>query len=101
MIGMSTPKIIPMLFAASAVVAFVAAGPAAADPPPCTNPDGTPCDTNVIDPNGATGAIPGGPSGTASPDIVSGGIPGGPTGSVTPGDVSGCIPGIGCINVPR
>ena len=98
---MSTQKTIPMLIAASAVVAFVVAGPASADPPPCTNPDGTPCDTNVIDPNGATGAIPGGPSGTARPDIVSGGIPGGPTGSVTPGEVSGCIPGIGCINVPR
>ena len=101
MFCMSTLKRLPMVFAAAAVVAFAVAGPAAADPPPCTNPDGTPCDTNVIDPNGASGAIPGGPYGTANPDVVSGGIPGGPTGSVTPGEVSGCIPGIGCIDVPR
>lgn len=101
MVVMNTPKSLPMLVAALAVAAVASAGPAAADPPPCVNADGTPCDTNIVTPDGATGAIPGGPSGTASPDVVSGGIPGGPTGEVTPDQVSGCIPGIGCIDIPR
>jgi hypothetical protein len=101
MIAMNTRKSLPMLFATIAVAALASAGPAAADPPPCTNPDGTPCDTNIVTPDGATGAIPGGPYGSANPDVVTGGIPGGPTGSVTPGQVSGCIPGIGCIDIPR
>lgn len=78
--------------------AVVTAAPAAADPY-CVNPDGTDC--NMVTPGGATGGIPGGPSGTAGPDVVEGAIPGGPSGQVTPGDVSGCIPGIGCMNIPR
>ena len=87
-----------MLFAGAAV-ALALAAPATANPPDCVSPDGTAC--GVVDDGGATGAIPGGPAGTASPDLVEGSIPGGPSGVVTPGSVSGCIPGIGCLNVPR
>ncbi len=78
---------------------LAAAGPAAANPSDCVNPDGTAC--AVADSDGATGSIPGGPSGTAGPDVVQGSIPGGPSGQVTPGEVDGCIPGIGCLNVGR
>ncbi|MFN8072038.1 MAG: hypothetical protein U0R66_09595 [Mycobacterium sp.] len=92
-------KAISTVFAGAAVVALAWAAPAVADPPDCVNPDGSPC--NVVTPDGAAGAIPGGPTGTAGPGLVEGSIPGGPSGQVTPGDVSGCIPGIGCINVPR
>ena len=94
-----TAKTFPMLLAAGAIALFAAAGPAAADPTDCVNPDGSPC--NVVTPDGASGAIPGGPTGTASPDLVEGSIPGGPSGTVTPGQVSGCIPGIGCLDIPR
>ena len=89
---------ISMAIAGAAVAALAWAAPAAADPPDCVNPDGSPC--NMVTSDGATGAIPGGPTGTAGPGLVEGSIPGGPSGQVTPGDVSGCIPGIGCINVP-
>lgn len=90
-----------MLLAAVAVAGLSLAGSALADPTDCLNPDGTPCDSNMVTPDGASGAIPGGPTGTATPDVVEGSIPGGPTGQVTPDNVSGCIPGIGCINIPR
>ena len=85
--------------AAGAAIAAVAwTAPASANPT-CVNPDGSPC--NLITDEGATGAIPGGPTGTAGWDFVQGSIPGGPTGQVTPDEVSGCIPNIGCIDIPR
>lgn len=87
------------IFAALAAGMLFTAAPAAANPPDCVSPDGTPC--GVVDDNGVTGGIPGGMSGTAGPDIVEGQIPGGPSGVVTPNDVSGCIPGVGCLNIPR
>lgn len=86
------------MIAGAAVAALAWAAPAAADPY-CVNPDGSPC--NTVSGEGASGAIPGGPTGTAGPGLVEGAIPGGPSGQVTPGEVSGCIPGIGCIDVPR
>ncbi len=92
-------KMLPMVVAGAAVAVLTLAGPVAANPPDCVSPDGTPC--GVVDDGGATGQIPGGPTGTAGPDLVEGSIPGGPSGVVTPNDVSGCIPGIGCLNVPR
>ncbi|HNM83908.1 MAG TPA: DJ-1/PfpI family protein, partial [Mycobacterium sp.] len=50
-----------------------------APPPPCFNPDGTPCmPYGVAGPGGAAGAIPGGPAGEAGPGGASGVIPGGP-----------------------
>jgi len=67
--------------------------------PVCVNPDGSPC--NLITEEGATGAIPGGPTGTAGWNFVQGSIPFGPSGQVTADRVSGCIPNIGCIDVPR
>jgi hypothetical protein len=91
-------KTISMVFAGAAVAALAWAVPADADPD-CYNPDGSPC--NIVTDDGASGAIPGGPTGTAGPGRVEGSIPGGPSGEVTPGEVSGCIPGIGCIDVPR
>lgn len=88
-----------MMIAAVAAGMLVAAAPAAANPDDCVSPDGTAC--GVVDGDGATGSIPGGPSGTAGPDLVEGSIPGGPSGAVTPGEVSGCIPGVGCLDIPR
>ncbi|KRE28078.1 hypothetical protein ASG82_11410 [Mycobacterium sp. Soil538] len=71
-------------------------------PPPCFNPDGTPCVTaGTAGPGGASGAIPGGPGGTAGPGGVSGSTnPGGVAGAAGPDGVSGCIPGIGCASIP-
>lgn len=89
----------PIVLAGAALAAFASVAPAAANPPDCVSPDGTPC--GVVDGGGATGSIPGGPSGTAGPDGVEGSIPGGPSGQVTPGEVSGCIPGVGCLDIPR
>ncbi len=96
---MRKTKSLPLTFAGAAVALLAWAVPAAADPTDCVTLDGTTC--NVVTPDGATGAIPGGPTGTAGPGLVEGSIPGGPSGQVTPGQVSGCIPGIGCIDVPR
>ena len=105
------------ILAAVLVVGMLAtAAPAAANPPDCVNPDGTAC--AVVDSDGATGSIPGGPSGEVTPDLaegsipdgpsgevtpglVQGSIPGGPSGEVTPSQVSGCVPGIGCLDIPR
>src|SRR6478736_2124318 len=96
--------------AAGAAIAFSPIAGAEPAPPPCWNPDGTPCASigtagpggasGVIPggpggsagPEGATGSIPGGPAGTAGPGGASGGIPGGPVGSAGPGGASGCIP---------
>ncbi len=96
---MTTMTKLPLLVAGAALAAFAFAGPAAANPPDCVSPDGTPC--AIVDGGGATGSIPGGPSGTAGPGVVEGSIPGGPSGQVTPGEVSGCVPGVGCLNIPR
>ena len=105
------------ILAAVLVVGMLAtAAPAAANPPDCVNPDGSAC--AVVDSDGATGSIPGGPSGTIGPDLAEGSIPGGPSGEVTPdlaegsipdgpsgevtpSQVSGCVPGIGCLDIPR
>lgn len=88
-----------MVLVSAALTVLSPAGPAAADPNDCYNPDGSPC--NVVAPNDVSGAIPGGPTGSVTPGMVEGSIPGGPSGQVTPGDVSGCVPGIGCLNIPR
>lgn len=104
--------------AAGAAIAFSPIAGAEPAPPPCWNPDGTPCASvgsagpggaNVAipggpvgeaGPGGASGVIPGGPGGTAGPGGASGVIPGGPVGSAGPGGASGCIPGIGCATIP-
>ena len=104
------------------MLAVVAAGflavapPAAANPPDCVSPDGTPCVTvdqggltvdspdgpaGTAGPDDVSGSLPGGPGGEVTPDQVSGGFPDGPSGTVTPNDVSACIPGLGCLNIPR
>ena len=74
------------------------AGPAAANPPDCVSPDGSPC--MVVDGDGVSGEIPGGPAGSAGPQGASGAIPGGPSGEVGPGGASGCVPGVGCLDIP-
>ena len=53
----------PVLAGVAAAAALALAPFAAAEP--CVNPDGTAC--AVIGPDGATGAIPGGPVGQAGP----------------------------------
>lgn len=115
-------KLTPTLFASVAAAATLTFAPVAmADPvpPPCFNPDGTPCAgygtagpggaSGVIPggpggaagPGGATGSIPGGPAGTAGPGGAAGSLaPGGPGGVAGPGGASGCIPGVGCATVP-
>ena len=70
--------------AAGAAIAFSPIAGAEPAPPPCWNPDGTPCAS----------------IGTAGPDGANVAIPGGPVGSAGPGGASGCIPGIGCATIP-
>ena len=89
----------PFLVAVTIAGLLVNAAPATADPTDCVSPDGSAC--AVVDGDGASGAIPGGPSGTAGPGMVEGSIPGGPSGAVTPDQVSGCVPGVGCLDIPR
>ncbi len=88
----------PILMAALAAGMLGTAAPAPANPPDCVSPDGTPC--VVVDGDGVSGTIPGGPSGTAGPEGASGAIPGGPSGEAGPGGASGCIPGVGCLDIP-
>lgn len=55
----------------------------------------TPGGTMMPTEPGATGGVPGGPSGSAGPGGASGEVPGGPSGSAGPGGASGSIPGVG------
>ena len=61
-------KRISILLAVLALAAGMlgTAAPAPANPPDCVSPDGTPC--VVVDGDGVSGTIPGGPSGTAGPE---------------------------------
>lgn len=89
-------KMTPLLFAgaAGAAIAFSPIAGAEPAPPPCWNPDGTPCaDIGTAGPGGASGAIPGGPGGEAGPGGASGVIPGGPGGAAGPDGATGAIPG--------
>jgi hypothetical protein len=89
----STPRIISSFLFAGAAATAIATAPltfAQPAPPPCFNPDGTPCAVNgVAGPGGAAGVIPGGPGGQAGPGGAAGAIPGGPAGEAGPGGVSG------------
>ncbi|MGD9516816.1 hypothetical protein [Mycolicibacterium sp.] len=93
----STPRIIGSFFFAGAAATAIATAPltfAQPAPPPCFNPDGTPCAVNgTAGPGGAAGAIPGGPAGEAGPGGASGVIPGGPGGAAGPEGATGAIPG--------
>lgn len=110
-----------MIFAGAAATAIATAPLTFAQPapPPCFNADGTPCASlGTAGPDGAAGAIPGGPVGEAGPGGASGAIPGGPAGTAGPGGasgstnpggvsgaagpdgVSGCIPNVGCATIP-
>lgn len=83
-----------LLFTGAAATAIALAPHSVANPPPppppCFNADGTPC---YVGPDGAAGAIPGGPGGVAGPGGAAGAIPGGPVGEAGPGGASGAIPG--------
>ena len=107
-------KMTPVLFAGAAAAVIAAAPVALANPVECVNADGTSCGVagpdgasgaipggpgGVAGPGGASGVIPGGPGGTAGPGGASGAIPGGPSGTAGPGGANGCIPGVGCLNV--
>src|SRR6478609_9605366 len=93
-------KLTSVMFAGAAAAAIVAAPVAMADPapPPCA-PDGTNCPPDVAGPNGAVGAIPGGPIGAAGPEGAAGSVPGGVFGQAGPGGASGCVPGY-CTFIP-
>ncbi|MGV0793681.1 hypothetical protein [Mycolicibacterium sp. XJ1819] len=97
-------KKMPILFvgaAASAIAFAPLAGANPPPPPPCVNADGTPCaSVGTAGPEGAAGAIPGGPAGQAGPEGASGAIPFGPSGSAGPDGASGCIPNVGCATIP-
>ena len=87
----------PMFFAGAAVAAIALAPGAAADDPPCFNPDGTVCE--VAGPEGAVGEVPGGVQGAAGPEGAAGSLPGGVFGEAGPGGASGCVPGY-CVTIP-
>jgi len=96
-------KLTPLLFAGVAA-AGIAAAPAAlaqpAPPPPCYNPDGTPCAPSA-GPQGAGAEIPGGPGAQAgSNGQVSAGVPGGPWAKAGPGGGIACVPGGPCETIP-
>ncbi len=88
----------PLLFTGASAAAIALAPMAAAEPgppPPCVNPDGTACE--VVNPGGASGEVPGGVQGGASPDgTAAGSLPGGVFGQAGPGGASGCVPVYGC-----
>lgn len=86
----------PSLFAGASAAAIALAPLASAEPPPpCVNPDGTACE--VAGPDGATGELPGGVQGGASPDGTAGGsLPGGVWGEAGPDGAEGCVPIYGC-----
>ena len=88
--------------AAAATLTFAPLATADPVPPPCVNPDGTPCASlGTAGPGGASGGIPGGPQGSAGPGGASGSLgPGGPSGTANWGGVSGCLPNIGCASFP-
>ena len=92
-------KMTPILFAGAAAAAIAAAPIAMADdpvPPPCFNPDGTPC-TPSAGPEGAGAEVPGGPGAQAGSDgNVSAAVPGGPWAKAGPGGGIACIPGGPC-----
>ncbi len=101
----TSPRIIGSLLFAGAAATAIATAPltfAQPAPPPCFNADGTPCYTvGTAGPEGATGAIPGGPAGTAGPGGASGSTnPGGVGGTAGPDGVAGCIPNVGCATIP-
>jgi hypothetical protein len=91
----------PMFFAGAAAAAIALAPAAFADPLPCVNDDGTACVTTpeggvaAAGPEGASGAIPGGPEGFAGPEGVTAATPGGPEGTAGPDGASATIPGAG------
>ena len=86
-----------ILFAGAAASSIALAPIAAAEDPPCFNPDGTACE--VAGPEGAVGEVPGGVQGAAGPDGAGGSLPGGVFGEAGPGGASGCVPGY-CVNYP-
>jgi len=94
-------KMTPILFAGAATAA-IALAPAglADDPPPCYNPNGTPC-TPSAGPEGAGAEVPGGPGAEAgSNGQVSAGVPGGPWAEAGPGGGVACVPGGPCTSIP-
>jgi hypothetical protein len=96
-------KITPLLFAGAAAAAIAAApiaGAQPAPPPPCFNPDGTPC-TPSAGPEGAGAGIPGGPGAKAGSDgNVWAGVPNGPWAEAGPGGGVACVPGGPCTSIP-
>jgi hypothetical protein len=105
----------PMLFAGAAAAAIALAPVAFAEPLPCVNDDGTACVTTpeggvaAAGPEGASGAIPGGPAGfagsegvtagTPGPDGASATIPGAGSGTAGPEGGNGCLFGY-CATIP-
>ena len=89
-----------LLFAGAAASTIALAPTAAADPPPCYNPDGTPC-APAAGPQGAGAEVPGGPGAQAAPNgDVSAAIPGGPWAQAGPNGGVACIPGGPCRSIP-
>ena len=79
---------------------MVVAPLAMAEPPPCFNPDGTPC-TPAAGPNGADAEVPGGPGAQANANgNVSAGVPGGPWAVAGPDGGVACLPNGRCTTVP-
>jgi hypothetical protein len=88
-----------ILFAGAAASTIALAPIAAADPPPCVNPDGTACE--VVGPDGASGQIPGPVQGGADGNAgtAGGSVPGGVWGEAGPDGAHGCVPIYGCRSV--
>jgi hypothetical protein len=93
-----TKTLTPLLFAGASAAAIALAPIAAAEPPPCTNPDGTACE--VVTPDSASGELPAGIQGGADANVdggtAAGSLPGGVFGEASPDGASGCVPIYGC-----
>src|SRR5712672_3550712 len=95
-------KMTSALFIGAAATGIALAPAAMADPPappPCFNPDGTPC-APAAGPEGAGAEVPGGPGAQAGPGGASAGVPGGPFAVAGPGGATACVPGYACTSIP-
>jgi hypothetical protein len=76
------------LFATAFAAAAITAAPVASAEPACVNADGSLCGVTNAGPDGASAAVPGGPSAEADRGGASAAVPGGPVVDTNPGGAS-------------
>lgn len=86
-------KTLGPLFATGFAAAAIMAAPVAFAEPACVNPDGSVCGVTNVGPDGASAAVPGGPSADADRDSASAAVPGGPVVDADRDSASAVVPG--------